>query len=345
MKRHSLYFVAPKQVLLQEEDCPDPGPGEVLVHVLASAISAGTEMLMYRGLFPPDLSVDDSISSLAGKLAYPLKYGYATVGKVAALGGHVDPLWMGKSVFAFHSHETAFVARIDDLHPVPAAISQEDALFLPNMETAVNFLLDGQPLIGEHALVLGQGIVGLLTTALLARTPLASLIALDRFPKRREAALRAGATAALDPEEAHITEMLQSYWEDPRLYPGADLTFELTGNPAALDRAIELTGFGGRIVIGSWYGQKPATLHLGGRFHRSRLRLISSQVSTLTPELSGRWNKQRRLTFAWKMLEVVRPAQFITHRFRFEQAPDAYHQIDSDPADVIQVIFKYSHAN
>jgi len=52
--------------------------------------------------------------------------------------------------------------------------------------------------------------------------------------------------------------------------------------------------YSGRVVIGSWYGSKPVQLDLGGAFHRSRIRLISSQVSSLAPELSGRWDKSRR---------------------------------------------------
>jgi hypothetical protein len=70
-----------------------------------------------------------------------------------------------------------------------------------------------------------------------------------------------------------------------------DLTFELTGSPSALNDAIEHTAFSGRIVIGSWYGQKRAEIDLGGAFHRSRIKLIASQVSTISPELSGRWDK------------------------------------------------------
>jgi threonine dehydrogenase-like Zn-dependent dehydrogenase len=69
------------------------------------------------------------------------------------------------------------------------------------------------------------------------------------------------------------------------LDPGADLTFELSGNPLALNNAIALTRFSGRIVIGSWYGEKQMDINLGGTFHRSRIKLISSQVSSISPEL------------------------------------------------------------
>jgi threonine dehydrogenase-like Zn-dependent dehydrogenase len=95
------------------------------------------------------------------------------------------------------------------------------------------------------------------------------------------------------------------------------------------------------VVVGSWYGQKPTSLNLGGRFHRSRIRLVSSQVSSIAPEWTGRWTKSRRLKVAWQMVERVRPAQFITHRFPVERAALAYALLDNHPEQVIQVLLTY----
>jgi threonine dehydrogenase-like Zn-dependent dehydrogenase len=285
--------------------------------------------------------VDETISALAGEFSFPLKYGYAAVGQVTAVGTDVAPEWQGRLVFAFHPHESYFLGSPAELIPVPSTLLPEEAAFLPNMETAVNFLMDGQPLIGEQVAVFGQGIVGLLTTALLARLPLASLVTLDRYPRRREESLVLGAQASLDPETPDALARLHSLLEEECSYIGADLTYELSGNPTALDQAIAATGFNGRVVIGSWYGQKRADLHLGGRFHRSRIRLISSQVSTLAPEWTGRWSKSRRLQVAWRMLQQVNPAHLITHRFPIAQAAQAYALLDQHPEEAIQVILTY----
>jgi threonine dehydrogenase-like Zn-dependent dehydrogenase len=138
-----------------------------------------------------------------------------------------------------------------------------------------------------------------------------------------------------------VRARLQACLPDEHGAPGADLTYELSGNPLALDQAIAVTGFNGRVVIGSWYGQKHADLNLGGRFHRSRIRLISSQVSTIAPEWSGRWTKSRRLHVAWEMLQHVRPAHLITHRFPLAQASQAYALLDQHPEEAIQVLFTY----
>ena len=342
VKRLSLYFTAPYQVCVQEESLPPPDAGQVLVQTLVSAISPGTELLIYRGQAPTGIPVDETIPALAGDFGFPLKYGYAAVGRVITLGASVAPEWQGRLVFAFHPHESHFLASPAELILVPPNLSPEEAAFLPNMETAVNFLMDGQPLIGEQVAVFGQGVVGLLTTALLAQLPLARLITLDRYPMRREKSLAMGAQVSLDPVGPDGLARLHSMFQEERSYAGADLTYELSGNPAALDQAIAATGFNGRVIIGSWYGQKRVDLNLGGRFHRSRVRLISSQVSTIGPEWQGRWTKSRRLQVAWRMLQQVRPAQLITHRFPITQASQAYALLDQHPEEAVQVMLTYA---
>jgi 2-desacetyl-2-hydroxyethyl bacteriochlorophyllide A dehydrogenase len=337
----ALYFTAPSQVAVREESISLPTPGQVLVETIVSAISPGTELLIYRGQAPTDIPVDETISALAGAFAFPLRYGYAAVGRVIAVGSAAEEAWQGRLVFAFHPHASHFLGLPEALFPVPETLLPEEAAFLPNMETAVNFLMDGHPVIGERVVVFGQGVVGLLTTALLAQFPLARLVTLDRFPARRERSLALGAHLSLDAGAPDALERLQAGLQEAHTDAGADLTYELSGNPAALDQAIAATGFSGRVVIGSWYGQKRADLNLGGRFHRSRLRLISSQVSTLAPEWGGRWTKRRRLRVAWDMLQRLRPAPLITHRFPLAQAGQAYALLDQYPEAALQVLLTY----
>ena len=341
MIRQALYFLGPAQVEVQEEPVPEPGPGQVLVKTLVSAISPGTEMLIYRNQFPAEMSVDATIPSLAGAFHYPLKYGYASVGQVVASGSQVPGGWSDRLVFAFHPHESHFLANPEELLPIPEGVTPEVATLLPNMETAVHFMLDGAPLLGEQVVVFGQGIVGLLLTSLLAKMPLAGLVTLDLFPRRRLASESLGAHASLDPTGSQILTKLRSMLPDSRFYTGADLTYEVSGQPSALDQAIAVTGYHGRVVIGSWYGRKKAELNLGGVFHRSRIRLLSSQVSSINPELTGRWSKPRLLGLAWRMLQEIEPAPLLTHSFKLSEAPAAYELLDKHPDAAIQVLLTY----
>ncbi|HOG16690.1 MAG TPA: zinc-binding alcohol dehydrogenase [Syntrophales bacterium] len=341
MNRAALYFTAPGLIEIREEPLPPPLPGKVLVRTLLSAVSAGSELLAYRGLCPPDLPLDGTIPSLRGKCTFPMKYGYALVGRVTALGDGVPGEWQDRTVFSFHPHETAFAADIAELLPLPAGLSPEEALFLPNLETAVSLVMDGEPVIGEKAVVFGQGVVGLLTTALLAMHPLADLLAVDRHRPRREASLKAGARAVFDAADPDLAAALMDRLRDGEGREGADLAVEISGAPEALDQAISVTGFSGRIVIGSWYGIKPVRLDLGGRFHRSRIRMIASQVSTISPRFSGRWTKARRLGLAWSLLKKVDAARLVTQRFPFAHAREAYDFLDRQPERCLQVILQY----
>jgi 2-desacetyl-2-hydroxyethyl bacteriochlorophyllide A dehydrogenase len=283
----------------------------MLVQTICSAISPGTEMLVYRGQFPKGLG--DEHDTLSNQLEYPTPYGYATVGRVIKISKEMRHRWLDRLVFAFKPHTSYFIATPDELLLLPDGMAPETACFLPSMETAVNLVQDGAPILGERVLVLGQGIIGLLTTAVLNEIPLDTLTTADCYPLRRNVSLELGAKNCFDPNA-------QDFRREATVQDGYDLTFELSGSPSALNDAIALTGFGGRAVIGSWYGEKQAALDLGGEFHRSRIKLISSQVSTIAPELSARWDKERRFRVAWDALERIHPEKWITHRFPLGQA-------------------------
>jgi len=335
VKRKIVYFTAPRQVELREETLPALEADDVLVETTCSAISAGTEMLVYHGRFPRDLETDSAISSLRGGFKYPCAYGYACVGVVRETGTQVDSSWRDKLVFAFQPHTSHFISKPDSLLSIPYSLSSETACFLPNMETAVNLVQDGAPIYGERVLVLGQGVVGLLTASLLGRFPLETLVTADCYDLRRNSS-PVTQPLSLDPNSSDFHKDVMAL-----LNGGADLTFELSGRPETLNDALALTAFSGRIVIGSWYGEKRAEIDLGGTFHRSRIKLISSQVSTIAPELSARWDKARRFEAAWKALERIKPEKWITHRFPIEDAEKAYSLLDEHPQETIQVVINY----
>lgn len=336
-----LWFTGVEQVELREQILPALGAGEMLVEVECSAISAGTEMLVYRGQIPQEMALDANITALKNQQNYPLQYGYASVGLVKQIGVGVNAEWLGQRVFAFQPHASHFIATPDSVILVPDDIAAEDAVFLPNMETAVNLVQDGKPALGERIVVLGQGIVGLLLTHLLAQYPLAQLHAVDAITLRRERALQLGVNNAFDPFSTADITALKKYLHITENNQGADLIYEISGAPDALNLAIDISGFASRIVIGSWYGNKTAPIALGGDAHRNRLTITTSQVSSLAPELSGRWDKARRFEFTWQMLRKMRPSQLITHRAPLSDAASLYQQLHQSPAEMLQAIFSY----
>jgi 2-desacetyl-2-hydroxyethyl bacteriochlorophyllide A dehydrogenase len=336
MKNLAVYFTNVEHVEVREEKTPSIHEQQVLVQTIVSAISSGTEMLFYRGLVPEEIPLDENIPVLATRSGYPFKYGYAVVGKVIESGKMVDPKWKNKLVFAFHPHQRLFAAEPANLIEVEG-ISTEDAVYLANMETAVNFAMDGRPLIGERILVFGQGVVGLLTTLLLTQIPLRRLLTVELHEARRKMSIECGAAACLDPQKDDFAMVTDQLLEGNR----ADLVYELTGNPQTLEQVIPLTAFGGRVIIGSWYGTKTDKLQLDSNFHRRRIKLISSQVSTIAPEFTGAWTKQRRLDVAREMVMRLKPSRLTTHRIPIQEADRAYRLLADSPEQAIGVTLTY----
>jgi 2-desacetyl-2-hydroxyethyl bacteriochlorophyllide A dehydrogenase len=342
MNQYRLIFEKPRHTTIESRTVPQPDENELLVANRLSAISAGTEMLIFGGHFPEQMAVDTKIASLKGVFQYPLAYGYSSVGEVVAAGNPDNAEWIGRRVFAFHPHASHFTAAPGALLPLPDDISIDDAVFLANMETAVNLIMDGRPLVGERVAVLGLGTIGLLVTALLSRFPLDAVMGIDFHRIRRDAAADLGATDLFSGQEADLAFKPVSMAGESDSDGRADLIYEVSGNPEALNVALALAGFHTRLVIGSWYGTKSTAIELGGPFHRNRISVTSSQVSTIAPELSARWTSQRRLQTAWAMLAQCRPGRLISHRFQIQEAQEAYELIARAPHETLQVVLTYT---
>ena len=336
MTEQALVFTEEREVSIQQIEPPDPDEDEVVVDADLSAISSGTELLIYRGQAPSDIAADSSLETLNGNLSYPLQYGYALVGTVAETGDDIDDAWLDREVIAFHPHQTRFSSPTDCLTPLPTDLERRGGVLFPSVETATNFLLDGAPKIGERVVVFGAGVIGLCTTRLLAEFPLDSLVVVEPRSSRRELARASGADEAVPPEDLETL-----FGSDGGDYLPADLVYELSGQPDALDDAIDVVGFDGRVVIGSWYGSKQSRLNLGGSFHRDRIDIVSSQVSTIDPSLRGRWSKDRRTRTALDNLRTIDHDSLITDVVPFERAGDAYERLDETAEGTIQVLLSY----
>jgi len=328
MSDTALYFTAPETVDHRPVSV-DPAADEVVVATDASAISAGTELLVYRDEAPDDLPVDENIEAFDDTFEYPLRYGYAAAGTVVETGSDVADEWLDRSVFAFRPHQTRFVADPDDLVVLPENVSPAHGSLLPTVETATNLVLDSEPKLGESVVVFGAGVVGLCTTRLLSAFPLGELVVVEPIATRREAATAMGADRTLTPEAA-AAEL-----------GDCDLAVELSGEPAVLNDAIDAVGYDGRVVVGSWYGEKRAPIDLGGSFHRDRIELVSSQVSTIDPARRGRWDRKRRFDTAVKWLDRLDCERLISHRVPFSEAADAYELLDARDESVLQVVLTY----
>jgi 2-desacetyl-2-hydroxyethyl bacteriochlorophyllide A dehydrogenase len=325
-----LRFVAPRRVEIQRVEVRPPAPGEVLVRTRWSGISGGTELLAYRGELDETLEVDETIPSLEGTFRYPFAYGYSCVGEVDRSGS--EEHGEGSTVFAFHPHQDLFTAPAADVVAVEGVDGRVATLF-PLVETALQVSLDAGPRVEEPVVVLGLGPVGVLTAAMLQRSG-ADVLGADPRGDRRETAARFGIRVV---DASEIREAVAASTSGA----GVPLVVDASGSPAALPLALELLAHEGEALVCSWFGSKDVRLPLGGAFHRRRLTIRSTQVSTIPAQLAGRWDIARRRHTAMRLMTELPVKLLATHELPFEHAADAYAALDRGDEGVIHVALRF----
>lgn len=298
----ALWYCGPKKVELREEVIPPPGTGEVRVKTLYSAISRGTEALVFGGRIPAGEFERMRAPFMAGDFPFPVKYGYAAVGQIE---NGSDGL-RGKNIFALYPHQAAFNLPTGAVVPLPDDVPPLRAVLAANMETALNGVWDAAPGPADRIAVVGAGVVGSLVAYLCGRIPGADVTLVDINPGRAELAGRLGVGFA-EPANARAD---------------CDLVVHASGSPDGLRTALELAGDEATVLEMSWYGDAPVTAMLGGPFHSRRLRLISSQVGRVAPSHRSRWTHGRRLAAAIAMLTDSRLDALLAPTVAFSELPE-----------------------
>ena len=176
------WLVEPGRAELRHEDLAPPQPGQVQVRALHSAISRGTETLVFRGEVPPSEYQRMRAPFQVGDFPGPLKYGYSSVGVVEQ--GPADLL--GRTVFCLYPHQSRYVVPADAVVPAAAGRAARAAPCLPpSSKPPINALWDAAPRIGDRVAVVGAGSVGLLVAWLAARLPGCTVQVVDTQPARR----------------------------------------------------------------------------------------------------------------------------------------------------------------
>jgi 2-desacetyl-2-hydroxyethyl bacteriochlorophyllide A dehydrogenase len=308
-------FEAPRRVVVAPVDPGSPGDDDIVVHTLWSGISGGTEMLAYRGEIDPALPLDETIGALGGSFAFPFRYGYSCVGRAERSRGRTPD---GRLVFAFHPHQDVFVAAAEDV-VVLDDVDPRLATMFPLVETALQVALDAGPVLEQPVAVVGLGAVGILSGLLLQRAG-ARVLGVEPLGERRAIAETVGLEAAA---------------------PAAAAGLIATHAPAGLPLVVEASGRPEALVV-SWYGTKDVRLPLGAEFHRRRLRIRSTQVSTIPAALTASWSRERRRSVARELLQELPLPPLATHSYPFEQAGEAFAAVDSGDAGLIHAALCYT---
>jgi len=319
--RRELWFVAPFRAELREGVAVPLGAGQVRARALASGVSQGTELLLFKGEGPTpfDPSLDPP-----GAPMYPRRYGYAWIGEVVESKCPTHPV--GARVFALLPHGDEHVLNGAQARLLPNDIPAERAVLAPSLETAVNVVWDAGIALGDDVLVIGGGSVGLLVGWLAKRSGAAHVRLLEPATPRRAAALALGIDEAVPPETPGT---------------GADVVIEASGDPSCLERAITEAREEGTIVVASFYGERAAPVPLGSAFHRRRLTLRSSQVSRLPPSRTPGWSFERRFALVTELLKNPALDGLLETATPFDSAPATYTRLAADPGVTLQTVFSY----
>jgi len=263
----ALWYSRPGQAEIRQETLAAPGVDEVRVRALYGAISRGTEALVLAGRVPTSEFERMRAPFMAGHFPFPVKYGYATVGRIE----DGPEALLGRPVFTLHPHQDLFNVPASAAIPLPADIPPQRAVLAANMETALNAVWDAAPGPADRIAVVGAGVVGALVAYLCGRLPGAEVTLIDINPARKAIADRLGVGFAGSADA-------------PR---DQDLVINTSGSDAGLQLALELVVTDGEVIEASWYADRSATLMLGGDFHSRRLTIRSSQVGAVAARRRG----------------------------------------------------------
>ena len=267
---------------IREVVLADPGPGDVVVRTLRSAVSRGTESLVFAGRVPPGQYVAMRAPFQDGDFPGPVSYGYLNVGVVEE---GPDAL-LGRSVFCLHPHQTAYVVPSDAVVPVPDGVPVRRAVLAGIVETAVNALWDAPPLVGDRVTVVGAGALGCSVARLVSGVPGTEVTLVD-----------------VDPSRAEVAEALGVHFARPEDAAGdRDLVVHTSATSSGLQSSLDLLAPEGTVLELSWYGDEPTTVRLGGSFHSGRLNLRASQVGRVAPARRDRRTTTQRLALALDLL-------------------------------------------
>ena len=317
----AFWVAAPSRGEIRAKRLRSLASGELLIRARASAISRGTETLVFRGEVPPSEWQRMRCPFQEGDFPAPVKYGYAVAGIVE--DGPSE--FCGRRVFCLHPHQDRFIVPEGAVVAIPDDVPDRRATLAANMETAINGLWDGAPGLGDRIAVVGAGVVGALVAGLVARLPGAEVELIDIDPGRATLAAGLGCRFAA-PQEARGE---------------ADLVIHASGAPEGLATALAVAGFEATVLEMSWYGTRVVPLPLGGAFHSRRLDLRSSQVGTVPAGRRARWSRRRRLALALSLLADPAFDLLLSGETDFDRLPGLMPLLAASPAGVLCHTLRY----
>ncbi|MBU0714302.1 MAG: zinc-binding alcohol dehydrogenase [Verrucomicrobia bacterium] len=326
-----IYFESARVAKVGEKALPPFQQGQALVRTTYSLTSPGTELAFFEGTHS---------RFREGKLTYPNGCGYSSVGVVEKITEGLKGFTSGERVVAFAGHASRNLVTPDCLYRIPDGVPDEQAVFAILGSISLHGVRDAKPAYGEVALVQGLGAIGQIAVRLLRLAPLRTIIAVDAYPLRLEAARQGGADITLNIRDGDIVEAMR----DITGGRGCEIVVEASGSVKAIPPALKMAANRGRIIIlGCPHGE--AALDLYTELQIKELSLIGSYQPN-SPEFETAytpWTQRRNRELIMEYLRQKRLdfSPLLTHRRPYTDAQAVYDALSGEKDKAICGLFDW----
>lgn len=328
-----ILFVRKDEVAYVRNPVGEPGPGQLLVRATRTLISIGTELTCLSGRYEPGSHWD-------GWVKYPFQPGYCMAGTVVARGEGATRFAVGDRVATRGPHQSLAVVPEDHTIAIPSGVSDDDACWYGMATIAQNAVRRPNATLGDSAAIIGLGLIGQLLVQYMRLLGARQIFAIDTADARLDMASQHGATHLIRRDVVEARKEVMAATADR----GCDLVFDATGAPAVFANALRLVRPLGKLVLVGDSGF-PSQQHLTGDLvtrgvtvygaHDGNAGFVATNHMPWTNPVMG------ELFLEYVRRGDMRVHDLITHRFRPEQAVEAYATLKANRESAIGVLFEW----
>ena len=319
-----IVFTDINTVQIQNHEVPDPAAGQVQVRLVVSSISSGTERANLMG----STTVAWNRPELE-KPIYPRYGGYSSAGIIEKVGEGVTKFAPGDKVALWWSRHDQVqnitennVYKIDD-------VPFEDAALFHIATFPLAAVRKCRLEIGESAMVMGMGMLGILALQLLKAAGAVPVIAVDPDPAKREKALKCGADFALDPYDPQFAENAKKLTKG-----GVNVGIEVTGVGPALNGMLDCMARFGRVALLGCTRNSDFTVDYYRKVHGPGISLIGAHTMARPQQDSrdGWWSQKDDIRALKKLTELgrIHLAAMIDETHTPDEAVEVYRRLVTD---------------
>ena len=246
------------------------GETDVQVKLAVSTISSGTE----RANFLDDGLLSVAKGAVAGDNRYPKRLGYSSAGVVTAVGAKVKSVKVGDRVATWWGTHSEYIClpektilKLDD------QISFAEAALWHIATFPLAAIRKTRLELGESAIVMGMGVLGLMAVKLLAAAGAAPIIAVDPVEEKRALALKQGADYAFDPFDPDFEKNVREVTGG-----GVKVAIEVTGSGKALDQVLDCMAPFGRVALLGCTRHSDFSINYYSKVHGPGISLIGAHT-------------------------------------------------------------------